>query len=259
MPHKEKHEIRDPIHTFVTVTSDERMVLDSPAFQRLRDIHQLAMTYLVYPGATHRRFEHSLGVMELASRVYDIVTLPDNLSADARRVLPEVTVEDRRKYWRRVVRVAALMHDTGHLPFSHAAENELLPPGVSHETITRSIIESPAFASIWDKMTPPLRAADIVKTAIGRKEAKDLEFTPWEDIASEIITGDAFGVDRIDYLLRDSHHLGVAYGRFDHYRLIDTMRILVSRSNDSVGKYTAQRIKQAPRKNNHPLQNRFLC
>ena len=59
-------EIRDPIHNFIWLDSDERKVLDSRPFQRLRHIHQLAMTYLVYPGATHRRFEHSLGVMELA-------------------------------------------------------------------------------------------------------------------------------------------------------------------------------------------------
>ena len=64
---KNVHEIRDPIHVFVRLDTHERKVLDSRPFQRLRHIHQLALTYLVYPGATHRRFEHSLGVMELAS------------------------------------------------------------------------------------------------------------------------------------------------------------------------------------------------
>jgi HD superfamily phosphohydrolase len=66
---KNVHEIRDPIHVFIRLSSDERRVLDSRPFQRLRHIHQLAMTYLIYPGATHRRFEHSLGVMELAGRL----------------------------------------------------------------------------------------------------------------------------------------------------------------------------------------------
>ena len=65
------HEIRDPVHVFIKLESPERLILNSPAFQRLREVHQLAMTYLVYPGATHTRFEHSLGVMELASRIYD--------------------------------------------------------------------------------------------------------------------------------------------------------------------------------------------
>jgi hypothetical protein len=63
------HEIRDPIHNFIRLDDEERSVLDSRPFQRLRHIHQLALTYLVYPGATHRRFEHSLGVMELATRI----------------------------------------------------------------------------------------------------------------------------------------------------------------------------------------------
>jgi HD superfamily phosphohydrolase len=68
MMSKHMHEIRDPIHVFIKLDSDERKVLNSRPFQRLRHIHQLALTYLVYPGATHRRFEHSLGVMELAGR-----------------------------------------------------------------------------------------------------------------------------------------------------------------------------------------------
>ena len=78
-------------------------------------------------------------------------------------------------------------------------------------------------------MTPPLRPNDIAKLAVGAKEgAKIIEskFSDWQAILAEIIVGDAFGADRMDYLLRDSHHTGVAYGKFDHYRLIDTLRIL---------------------------------
>ena len=71
-----------------------------------------------------------------------------------------------------------------------------------------------------------LQRLDVVKLAIGPQEAPDLTFSTWETILAEIIVGDAFGADRMDYLLRDSHHAGVAYGRFDHFRLIDTMRIL---------------------------------
>ena len=75
---KHCHEIRDPVHVFIRLDSDERKVLDSRPFQRLRHIHQLGLTYLIYPGATHRRFEHSLGVMELAGKVYDIVKRRNN-------------------------------------------------------------------------------------------------------------------------------------------------------------------------------------
>ncbi len=134
--------------------------------------------------------------------------------------------DDKRRYWRRVLRMAALLHDVGHLPFSHAAEHELLPPGWDHEHLTVAIICSPEMHELWGSLTPPLRAEDIAKLAVGPRKLKTERFMDWEAILSEIVVGDAFGADRIDYLLRDSHHTGVAYGRFDHHRLIDTLRIL---------------------------------
>jgi HD superfamily phosphohydrolase len=182
------------------------------------------LTYLVYPGATHKRFEHSLGVMELAGRVFDVVT--DHATDEIRARLTPLNNLDELRYWRRVLRMAALCHDVGHLPFSHAAEKQLLPSGFDHETLTRAIISSDEMKAIWERITPPLRHEDIVKLAVGPKKAKDLQFSDWETILSEIIVGDAFGVDRMDYLLRDSHHAGVAYGKFDHYRLVDTIRLL---------------------------------
>ena len=226
MPSRSR-EVRDPIHVFARLGGDESKLVDSAPFQRLRHIHQLALTYLVYPGATHKRFEHSLGVMELAGRIFDIVTDQANLTDEIRRALPPVEDRDEVRYWRRVLRLAALCHDIGHLPFSHAGESELLPEGWDHERLTLALIESDEMAKIWNEFSPPVRVEHIAKIAVGPKKAKGLDFTHWEAILSEIITGDAFGADRIDYLLRDSHHVGVAYGRFDHYRLIDTMRILI--------------------------------
>ncbi len=102
---KHIHEIRDPIHIFVHLDSDERAVVDSRPFQRLRHIHQLALTYLLYPAATHKRFEHSLGVMELAGRVFDVVTNPANVTDQFRRSLPDVSNSNALSYWRRVVEV----------------------------------------------------------------------------------------------------------------------------------------------------------
>ena len=223
---KDSHEVRDPIHVFVRLDTDERKVLDSRPFQRLRHIHQLATTYLLYPGATHRRFEHSLGVMELASRVFDVITADENIHDQVRDIMPN---KDQKTYWRRVLRMAALCHDLGHLPFSHAAETELLPKGWVHERMTAEIIRSKEMKGIWeDELIIPLKTEQIVKVALGPEEAGklSLELDDWETILSEIITGDTFGVDRMDYLLRDSLHAGVAYGNFDHYRLIDTLRIL---------------------------------
>jgi HD superfamily phosphohydrolase len=220
---KHSHEFRDPIHTFIEVRSDERKVINSRPFQRLRNIHQLALTYLVYPGATHRRFEHSLGVMHLASHIFDIVCSTGNIHPKIRDIFPD---RDALRYWRSVIRMAALCHDIGHLPFSHAAEHRLLPKGWNHERLTKDLILSDEMREIWQSMTPPLRAEDVVKLAVGVKSAPELEFSIWETLLSEIIVGDSFGADRMDYLLRDSYHAGVQYGRFDHNRLINSIRIL---------------------------------
>jgi len=224
---KQIHEIRDPIHVFIRLESLEREVLNSRPVQRLRHIHQLALTHLVYPGATHRRFEHSLGVMELAGRVYDIVTNPANLQPhpSVDEIIPAHDSMEHH-YWRRVVRMAALCHDIGHLPFSHAAEAELLPPGWDHERLTLQLILSNELGTMWKALK--IAPEHVAKIAVGPKKYTVDPFTEWEAILSEIITGNAFGVDRMDYLLRDSLHCGVAYGKFDHFRLIDTLRILPS-------------------------------
>ena len=228
---KHFHEIRDPIHVFIRLDSGERKVLDSRPFQRLRYIHQLGLSYLIYPGATHRRFEHSLGVMELAGKVYDIVTEPDNIVHNSvRKVVPKHKEYDHI-YWRRVIRMAALCHDLGHLPFSHASE-ELFPDGWDHERLTIDIVLSSELKPIWEEIK--IQPEDVAKIAVGPKEYKNAVFTDWQAILSEIIVGDAFGVDRMDYLLRDSLHAGVAYGRFDHNRLIDTLRILTREESDSL-------------------------
>ena len=163
-------------------------LLDSRPFQKLRNIHQLALTYLVYPGATHKRFEHSLGVMELASRIYDIVTNSRNIFHDSvREIVPD---EEGKRYWKSVIRMASLCHDLGHLPFSHAAEKELLPSGYDHERLTVDIIRSKEMSDIWESMTPPLRADDIAKLAVGAAKVSPFQLSTWEAILSEIIIGD---------------------------------------------------------------------
>ena len=226
------HEIRDPIHNFIHLDSHEREVLDSRPFQRLRYIHQLGLTYLIYPGATHRRFEHSLGVMELAGRIYEIITNPININHESVRNVVPLKDSYKHVYWRLVLRMAALCHDLGHLPFSHTAEKELLPEGWDHERLTLEIIRSDEMRSIWDDIK--VNSEDVAKLAVGQNSYRDARFNDWEAIVSEIITGNSFGVDRMDYLLRDSHHAGVAYGKFDHYRLIDTIRILPKEEDGSL-------------------------
>ena len=169
MTSKRYHEIRDPIHDFIRLDSEQRRVLDSPHMQRLRNIHQLAMSYLVYPGATHRRFEHSLGVMELAGRVFDVVTnVNRGMHPSALNLINSVPGE--MSYWRNVVQMAALCHDIGHLPFSHAAEGELLPEGRSHESITAKLILGDSMSAIWNSMRPRLDPMDIAKVSVGQEK-----------------------------------------------------------------------------------------
>ena len=168
------HEIRDPIHVFIRFDSDERKVIDSRPFQRLRHIHQLALTSLVYPGATHRRFEHSLGVMEVATRIYDVVTRPENIHRESVQKIVPRPEEYKYDYWRRVLRMAALLHDSGHLPFSHAAEKELLPEGWSHERLSLEIIRSNELKGLWNDLK--INGEDVAKLAVGPKLYRGSEF-----------------------------------------------------------------------------------
>jgi HD superfamily phosphohydrolase len=222
------YEIRDPVHATIRFDSSERRAVDSCLVQRLRYIRQLGLTCLLYPGASHSRFEHSLGAMELAGRLYDSITgsRDEEQPVDLAKLLPKSSEENA--YWRRALRMAALCHDIGHLPFSHAAE-EILPREYSHERLTADLIQNELLLPVWKDMQPELKAGDIAKLAVGNEKWTswgNKPLTRWERILSEIITGDAFGVDRMDYLLRDSYHVGVAYGHIDHHRLIDTIRIL---------------------------------
>lgn len=220
MSFKVDHEIRDPIYGFITVTTAERKLIDSAPFQRLRHIHQLALTSLIYPGATHRRFEHSLGVMHLAGRVFDVVTR--NLAPAVQARLTET--HESLGQWRAIVRAAALLHDVGHLPFSHAAEEELLPDGLTHESLTIRLLQDDELRSLLEAKPFAACVEDVIKLATGKDSG--LELNAWETILSDIITGSSFGVDRIDYLMRDSYHSGVAYGSLDYLRLTDCVRIL---------------------------------
>ncbi len=158
--------------------------------------------------------------MDLASRIFDVVTAEANLTDDAKAMLPP---RDTFGHWRQVLRLAALCHDLGHLPFSHAAEADLLPDGITHEDLSRKVIESDEMKSLWQEFNIPGEA--VAKLAVGPNHYPE-PLTEWETLLSEIITGDAFGADRMDYLLRDAYHAGVAYGKFEHHRLIDSIRIL---------------------------------
>jgi HD superfamily phosphohydrolase len=232
---KVQHEVRDAVHGFVRFNNLEKRLIDSAPFQRLRGIHQLAMCYQVYPGATHMRFEHSLGVMEVADRIFRAVfdvAIPDRVR---KRIADEL--EPRRKeHWRQLVRVAALLHDVGHLPFSHAAEDALLPAGWDHERIGAEMIRHSEIARILEKDS--ILPEDVVDLSWDIKDRlavePDLKLSPWKTLLNEIVTGNTFGADRIDYLLRDSWHVGVTYGRFDTDRLIGGLRAVIDPDDQEI-------------------------
>jgi HD superfamily phosphohydrolase len=234
---KVSHEVRDGLFGFIEFNNLEKALIDSAPVQRLRCIHQLAMCFEVYPGATHTRFEHSLGVMEVASRIFRNV-FERRLSDAVHQRVEEELASDRKAYWARVLRLAALLHDVGHLPFSHGAEEELLPDGWNHERLSAEIIRHSEIGELLKNARPIIDPEDVVDLCWDvRKRSKvepDIALSPWKTLLNEIITGNTFGADRIDYLLRDSWHAGVGYGRFDPDRLIAGLRALVDPNLDEV-------------------------
>jgi len=222
--HYYPYKILDPVHGFIRFDAVEKKMIESVPFGRLHYINQLGMTYLVYPGAKHSRFEHSLGVMELSGRIFDALFAECNLIFDH-----DLDTESLL-YWRAIVRMAALCHDLGHLPFSHTAESSLLGAG-GHEQKTFELINSELCAPIFREIGEQAQE-DLIKIAIGKEKLHamglDYEFDPLERLFSQIITDDNFGADRIDYLIRDASYTGVGLGHFDYQQLIDCLRILPS-------------------------------
>ncbi len=182
--------IKDPVHGYIQVESSLLPLLDTPQVQRLRYIRQLGFSFLVYPGAHHTRFEHSLGTMHLAHALGARLSLP-----------PEDHLH---------VTAAGLLHDIGHGPFSHAIE------GLSKEILGKSHID------IADQLRTGTLGEEIMNAGLDPDDICQL--ITGRHRCSGIIHGD-LDVDRMDYLLRDAHYTGVPYGTVDAMRLIRAMRL----------------------------------
>jgi HD superfamily phosphohydrolase len=192
--------IKDPIYGYIRLTDIERNIIDTLAVQRLRRIRQLAGAEYVYPAANHTRFEHVLGAMYLAGVVAE--NLPVRLSA-----------EERQK-----VRLAALLHDVGHAPFSHLFEPLLLKYlGRNHEDMSSWIIANSALTDVI--RAQGFDAKELSRLAVGKLSKSDKPFL------GQIISS-SFDVDKMDFVVRDSYHTGAGYGSVDVFRLIYTMDIL---------------------------------
>ena len=217
-PHR-RYEIRCPVHGFIQIDDWERSIIEQPAFQRLRRIRQLAWTDLVYPGAMHTRFEHSLGVMHTATALYDSIVSKSGDLLKQELAYDQAGLDRDR----RLVRLAALLHDVGHAPFSHSSE-ELLPrkrgsEKFAHEDYSAAIIRHGLRSAIEDhpiNQNAGFKANDVAALIEGGAAAGRAVF--WRDL----ITGQ-MDADRMDYLIRDSHHIGVHYGKFDLRRLISSV------------------------------------
>jgi hypothetical protein len=195
----------------IELNEGEAAIIKEEAFQRLRNIRQLALTLKVYPGATHTRFEHSLGVMHLAGRVMD--------SLYKRRLVKNQFTESEYARLRQLVRLASLLHDLGHAPFSHGSE-EVFPPGLKHEQYTIAIIRRD-FTPIIAKYFPDIKVEEIVTLLSKGYLGTDRVFL------GKIIDGE-MDADKLDYLLRDSYYCGVRYGKYDLERILDTVTVVTA-------------------------------
>lgn len=212
---------RDPIHGFIEVRDLENKIINSSPFQRLRYIKQLAMTNMVFHGAEHTRFGHSLGVMHLASRAFCSAVKNGNY----------VFSDCKFEWYHQILRLIALTHDLGHAPFSHASES-VFQDDLTHEAFTEKIITETEVADHIREIgkefvkaygpeyniTPEL----ICNIYMGRDPGENSEYTFLKSFMDSELD-----CDKMDYLLRDSVYCGVNYGKYDVDRLISSLTVYV--------------------------------
>lgn len=194
-------EINDPIHGFIGLTDIEAKIINSLPYQRLRRIKQLSGGHFVYPTAEHTRFGHCIGVMYLAG-------------LSGKRLLNRMGLGAQKL---QEVRIAGLLHDIGHGPFSHVFEEVLIEKrGMNHEDVTEWII-------LKSELGDMLEADGISKKRIGNL-VRGRQKTKRDSIIAGIVAGQ-IDSDKMDYLIRDSFYCGVNYGLVDIHRLIDSIEI----------------------------------
>lgn len=217
------------IHGFIDVTENELKIINSAPFQRLRNIRQLATTYLVYHGAEHTRFGHSLGVMHLTSRVFDSITqkIPHLFSENDKENFYKI------EWYRQLLRLIGLTHDLGHAPFSHASE-ELFEEGKKHEDYTKLIICETEIADYIKDIGTEFKkrygdsydiTPELVWNIYEGKKIIDKPLTLREALFLKSFMDGELDCDKMDYLLRDSLYCGVSYGKYDLERFISTLTV----------------------------------
>jgi HD superfamily phosphohydrolase len=198
-----------PIHGFITLTDVMRQIIDTPEFQRLRDLKQLGAAYYVYPSATHSRFAHSLGVSHLAGEA----------SKSLQTNQPELKITDREI---ELFRIAGLIHDIGHGPFSHLYDDPLIR-GDEPEHEERGCV---LFREMVKTYKIPLTKKEVERI-IDMVDPKGIKQYQWfnQIVANKICQID---VDKIDYIRRDCYHLGLTYVNPKEFsRLVTDMRVCI--------------------------------
>lgn len=190
-------DIIDPIHDFIRVYDHELSIIDNPIFQRLRRIRQLSGAHLTYPAAQHTRFEHSLGVMHIASQAGHTLNEKGFLKSDDIGIL----------------RLAGLLHDIGHGPFSHLFEEVIQEKKISHEDFGKEIILKSGIGDILTKNGFDKKL--VTKIAFGDSKFQYL---------NEIVSG-ALSADMMDYLLRDGYFTGAEHAKIDHKRITQSLDV----------------------------------
>ncbi len=202
MPKAYWGEIKDPVHGYVYITEAEKEIIDSYPMQRLRRLRQLAGSEFVYPGANHTRFEHCVGVMYLAGKVVE--------NPNVSRLVSEEEAE--------TTRIAALLHDVGHGPFSHVFEQLLIRDlDRTHEDMTSWLVEKSEVADKLGKLG--YSAAEVAKLAVGKLHKPEKAFL-------DQVISSAVDVDKQDFIVRDTFHTGAEYGFIDVFRLIHALDVL---------------------------------
>ena len=201
---KRFYEVRDPIHGLIALSQKEMDLINTRAFQRLRRIRQLAMAFLVYPGTLHTRFDHSIGVMHIAGRICDRL-----------RPLRKINAVECEQ-----IRLAALLHDIGHGPFSHVSEHLL----DRHQQVNRgSVLEKIHEKVTVDIIKKDSEISDILTVEERQFIVEMIEGKETRDFRRDIISSD-LDADKMDYLLRDSYFAGVKYGLYDLEKIIESCR-----------------------------------
>ncbi len=201
--------VRDSLYDLIPLGPREKKLINTPEFLRLQQVKQLGFVYRIWPGATHTRYEHSLGCYHLALRA-----LRSLLQREADGGLYGIEISSVQ-----TLVVAALLHDIGHYPFSHTIE-ELGHPIVMHEQVGRSIIENGEIATILEREyhLSPGRVADFIDPPKGGLTHAD------DELLSHLLSG-ALDIDKLDYLPRDARACNVPYGGVDVTRLLDSLRV----------------------------------